>query len=478
MRNVILAALAAALCGIGNASAADLSDGLQEGSLKDAVPYYAPVAGWSGAYVGVEGGIALLTEEFYDSEGDGCRYNGICPDGQGIGGLFGGTLGYNYQIQNLVLGFEGDVSWADISSKVTRDTTHYIKSHIDAIATARVRTGYALGTNLFYLTGGAAFLETRYEAIRNGAPCNTGESTCGGDRWHTGFAAGAGYEAMLAGNVSVKAEYMYVGTPTYALTNNIIPGDNEYNFIENVQVFRVGLNYKLDGTAPVAALSGGSMKDAPAYEVPGGWDGAYIGVAGGIGLLTTKFDDSLGRVCISQGICPDGQGVGGLIGGGLGYNWQFRNLVFGFEGDISWADLRAKVTTLYDRWNESRIGGIATLRARAGYATGANLFYVTGGGAFLDTQYKATDAEPGHGQNSATESGWRPGFAVGAGYEAMLTRNLNWKAEYLYIGDPSYSVTNPGSTGDRYGYTDDVQTFRIGLNYKLGSGGPIYAPLK
>ena len=486
MRNTILAAAAAALCGIGNASAADLS------GIKDTVPDYGPAVGWtpmvvdwSGVYVGVAGGVGLQTEKFYDSEGDACAAPGICPDKQGVGGLFGGTLGYNWQIRNSGIGFEGDFSWADIDAKHAPRNNTYLSSRIDAIATARLRTGYALGSNLFYVTGGAAFLETQYKAIGAGIqyspanpsdPCNTGASTCDGDRWHTGFAVGAGYEAMLTNRWSLKAEYMYIGDATYALTNHITPGDNEYNFHENIQVFRAGLNYKLGGWTPAVLPS--SMKDTAAYDAADGWSGAYVGVAGGIGLLTSQFDDSLGRVCISQNICPDGQGIGGLAGGTLGYNWQLRNLVLGVEGDIGWANLGTKVTTLGDRWDQSHIDGIATLRLRAGYATGANLFYLTGGAAFLDTQYKATDAESGHEQNSATDGGWRTGIAVGAGYEAKLTGNLSWKAEYMYMGDPTRNVTNPGSPNDHYGFSDEIQTFRIGLNYKLGGENAIYMPLK
>jgi outer membrane immunogenic protein len=488
MRNSMLAAVAAALCGIGNASAADLS-----GGMKDSVPNYEPAAGWtpmvvdwSGVYVGVAGGVALQTEKFYDGEGDACVVNGICPDRQGVGGLFGGTLGYNWQIRNLVLGFEGDFSWADVGAKLAPRNNTYLSSHIDAIATARLRTGYALGSSLFYVTGGAAFLETQYKAIGAGFqyspanpsdPCNTGASTCEGDRWRTGFTVGAGYEAMLTSYLSVKAEYMYIGDPTHTVPNQLDLGQNVYGFIENMHVFRAGLNYKLGGGAPVAALPGG-MKDAMAYDLPGGWSGAYVGVSGGIDLLSARTDDSAGLVCRNGAICSDVQGIGGLAGGTLGYNWQFRNLVLGFEGDISWADLGAKVKRYGDRWTDSHIDGIATARLRAGYAAGTNLFYVTGGAAFLDTQYKAV-AEPADLQQySATEGGWRTGIAVGAGYEAKLTSNLSWKAEYMYMGDPTRSVTNPGSPNDHYGFADEIQTFRIGLNYKLGGENAIYMPLK
>ncbi len=80
----------------------------------------------------------------------------------------------------------------------------------------------------------------------------------------------------------------------------------------------------------------------------------------------------------------------------------------------------------------------------AGDAIGSNLFYLTGG----------------------------------AGYEAMLTNNLSLKAEYLYIGMPADTMPYSALTYNYiYGFADDVQIARIGLNYKFG-GGSIYQPLK
>ena len=207
------------------------------------------------------------------------------------------------------------------------------------------------------------------------------------------------------------------------------------------------------------------------YEPAFSWGGVYLGVSGGGLLLSSKFYDSEGDACVANGVCPDGQGTGGLAGGGLGFNWQLRNLVFGFEGDISWADVTARVRPLYNSYIQSRIDSIATARMRTGYAFGSNLFYVTWGGGFLDTQHRAAATDPSFNTSHRT---WQTGYAVGAGYEAMLSGNLSLKAEYLYIGTPTNSVTNRGSIDNRYGYSDDVQVARIGLNYRFGGGSMAY----
>jgi hypothetical protein len=58
-------------------------------------------------------------------------------------------------------------------------------------------------------------------------------------------------------------------------------------------------------------------------------------------------------------------------------------LVPGVEADVGWANWDAKSKTYPDPsgayYMQSRIEVIATALLRAGYATGSNLFYVTGG---------------------------------------------------------------------------------------------------
>jgi outer membrane immunogenic protein len=246
MRNAILAAAAVALFGMGSALAADLN-----GGTKDAM-VYEPAAGWSGAYIGISGGSALSSPKFSDLEHilhPICFSFESCGDAQAFGGLIGGTLGYNWQIRNLVLGVEGDISWAGLDAKsktrLLPSQLTYMQSNIDAIATLRGRVGYAAGGNLFYLTGGAAFLDTQHRAIELNSACNVNYSPCS-DSWQTGFVAGAGYEAMLTNNLSFKAEYLYIGTQTQTLAQPIAPTLAE-GFADNVQIARIGLNYKLGG---------------------------------------------------------------------------------------------------------------------------------------------------------------------------------------------------------------------------------------
>ena len=72
--------------------------------------YVAPVSvyNWTGFYVGIEGGGGWG----FARQRDALGFN---SGGYNVsGGLVGGTVGYNWQINRLVLGLEADESWADI----------------------------------------------------------------------------------------------------------------------------------------------------------------------------------------------------------------------------------------------------------------------------------------------------------------------------------------------------------------------------
>src|SRR5581483_10988624 len=82
------------------------------------------------------------------------------------GGLVGGRLGCNYQVNQWVFGIEGDGSWADVSG--TAPTPPPFNPHFNEtlrknwLATIRGRVGYAINGNvLLYGTAGGAFAGLR-----------------------------------------------------------------------------------------------------------------------------------------------------------------------------------------------------------------------------------------------------------------------------------------------------------------------------
>jgi outer membrane immunogenic protein len=94
----------------------------------------------------------------------------------------------------------------------------------------------------------------------------------------------------------------------------------------------------LMGTAAAADLPPRPAPQ-PYYKAPVAmqvynWTGFYIGINGGGGFGRSQWD-STGNFNIS----------GGLVGGTVGYNYQFGQGVVGLEGDIDWADINGTTNT-------------------------------------------------------------------------------------------------------------------------------------
>ena len=186
------------------------------------------------------------------------------------------------------------------------------------------------------------------------------------------------------------------------------------------------------GSAQAADLPRQMVTKAPAYVAPVfNWTGLYLGINGG-GAWGSSNWDSIGSFDVS----------GGMIGGTVGYNWQFGTWVLGFEGDIDWANVKGSSNTA------ACLGGatgcssentwLGTARGRLGYAFDRFLPYITGGAAFGEV--KAT--HPGFPGASSTQVGW----AAGVGIEYAFAPNWSAKVEYLHY---------------------DLGSFQCGLNCNL-----------
>ena len=214
------------------------------------------------------------------------------------------------------------------------------------------------------------------------------------------------------------------------------------------------------GAALLAALAGPAFAadmpprpyaKAPAYTAPAlvyNWTGFYIGINGGGGWGTSRWD-STGDFDLS----------GGLVGGTVGYNWQTGALVFGLEGDIDWSNIKGRTSVLCPAGCETRNSWLGTARGRLGFAADRFMPYVTGGLAFGDIQARVPFL-PGR---TDTNTGW----TVGGGVEYAFANNWTAKAEYLYVdlGKINCGIACGALT------TDDV-TFKThivrgGLNFRF-----------
>jgi len=278
----------------------------------------------------------------------------------------------------------------------------------------------------------------------------------------------------------------------------------------------------------LTAMFGGSALGAelrcPVYKVPPpepppvfNWTGCYIGgyVGGAFSAQDAIFTD-LGNstfASFSGGIAGArgshswnvGQGNSFIGGGTLGCNYQQVGspFVFGVEGEGGYMKLQGSafdplintaqpvtaVRATPDVLGSAKIGDwYALITGRVGYAWGATLIYIKGGGAFVPFQTSVVDqcavtaAGCGNWLISTSSSKTITYGTLGGGIEWALGSNWSIKGEYMFIGllgDPHESRTTCGFATLASGATvgggpfcfdhefRGIHTAKVGLNYRF-----------
>jgi outer membrane immunogenic protein len=262
-----LAAGVAAAC-VGSAGAADLA-------RPAPMPYVAPVAvgpSWTGFYLGFNGGWGWSNYNVSEAPFGVTGIADILPQALGTsndGAVFGGQIGYNWQIASWVLGIEADWDGANISSTnatvfpsilggpgTTHTNSFTTNEKIGELASIRGRLGYVWGPAMLYFTGGGAWenVTTNATISANTAGGNFGQSANASfSTTRSGFVLGAGVEWMATPSWLIRAEYLHydfsgANTNTLGIANCAVPGCgvNVTTASNNVDVFRMGASYKLD----------------------------------------------------------------------------------------------------------------------------------------------------------------------------------------------------------------------------------------
>jgi outer membrane immunogenic protein len=187
------------------------------------------------------------------------------------------------------------------------------------------------------------------------------------------------------------------------------------------------------------------------------WGGFYVGAVAGYAMGTSTWEAPPVEVK------PKGM----MIGGTAGYNWQSGALVYGLEGDLSWAMVEGSTTCGAGNCEVEQTW-LSTLRGRIGYAFDRFLPYVTAGGAYGNVKATNTAVTPGFTGASATALGW----TFGAGLEYAFLGNWSAKIEYLYVDLGSFNcVACSGALTNEVTFKENI--VRAGLNYKFS--GPIFS---
>jgi outer membrane immunogenic protein len=238
-KSIILGAVAALVLAPTAVSAADLP-------IKAPPPII--LYDWTGFYIGAAGGGSIGTSDHIDvatGVSDALGYNVT-------GWLFGGTLGYNWQVSSFVFGFEGDASWVsefgrnvDIGLSPPANPAFTSTTKETWMATVRGRAGYAVNNLLFYATGGyaAAGVEAGVKDSNTDVLLASATST------RSGWTAGGGLEWGFLPNLSAKFEVLYMKFNSAAF--NTIQAEGPRNVPLTDTIARAGINYRFGG--PVVA---------------------------------------------------------------------------------------------------------------------------------------------------------------------------------------------------------------------------------
>ena len=202
------------------------------------------------------------------------------------------------------------------------------------------------------------------------------------------------------------------------------------------------------------------------------WAGPYLGafVGGGWGNVDVT-DGGYNGPPVTAGNFSFG--TSGFTGGGLvGWNWQKKNFVGGFEGEAGYLGLTGSaqyppfvgVRSATDSVDSISTDFYAALTARAGFTAGRFLFYGKGGVAGVNANASYTDTDAVHGITLVSGTGaskFMVGWTLGAGIEGMLHNGWNWRAEYMYTDFGNIGWTGTGSNTKKYNFGNDLTTSTV-----------------
>ncbi len=254
------------------------------------------------------------------------------------------------------------------------------------------------------------------------------------------------------------------------------------------------------GRFPPAARFYPPPPPAPVLRVYN-WTGCYLGAQLGGALADNKINGDLAGFLFIQ----NDSAAAALVGGQVGCDLQFaRNWVVGAQIDGAWTNVKGRLaetgtqglppggkTTLSGSL-DFKANVIATATGRIGYAvnydTIAGLFYLKGGGAFVDydtttfngqvTVRNGFDPSNGTCASSAgsavtfnAPSANRFGWTIGVGTEWAVFDNWSVFGEWDYMNFGSHNVTftdpNLGST--QVTVKQQINVLKMGINYRFGN---------
>jgi outer membrane immunogenic protein len=214
------------------------------------------VLSWSGPYIGAIIGYGHNASTYNETNGpDGflsLYFNQPHEHLATQDAVFGLKAGYDWQFaDNFIGGITADYTLSNMSGTTcllncsSSLFSSKVSNKIDGLATVRARTGYLYNTNLYYVSGGAAFARSLGifgDHILGGVIDFTAQKHI------EGYALGAGAEYKLSNNISIGAEYLHIGfdRKVYQFSHSY-PENTNYYFMSvdsKLNLIRASLNYR------------------------------------------------------------------------------------------------------------------------------------------------------------------------------------------------------------------------------------------
>lgn len=225
------------------------------------------------------------------------------------------------------------------------------------------------------------------------------------------------------------------------------------------------------------------------------WSGAYIGLFAGpawgkfntqVATVADGYLTSSSVALVNQAGKQSFHANGFTTGIEAGYNWQKRGYMMGLTIDGQTMNQSSSANSgaidypvppnlAFNIGAFANINWLVTIRPRLGITTPHCLVYATGGLALTQINSHLFFTDENETLVSSSTHSVQPGFVVGGGAEFKLTKNINVKAEYLFVhfGDTnatasgnSLSIAYPNQTF-KYSTNFETHMLRVGLNYNF-----------
>jgi outer membrane immunogenic protein len=209
---------------VSNAFAADVTPSpIQQAPLRMGPPPFS----WTGIYIGGNAGYGFADATVNESA---FGFSATATE-RLTGAIAGGQIGFNWQFGSFLAGLEADLQWSGQKFTVTAPGIT-ATDKITSFGTLRPRIGFVADHWLFYGTAGLGYGMWRTDIT---TPFVTAWASTSRLTW----AAGAGVEAAVTNNVTVKLEYLFLDTGNISQT----VGGATASATVTDSLLRVGVNF-------------------------------------------------------------------------------------------------------------------------------------------------------------------------------------------------------------------------------------------